>query len=70
MLDLRNLYQAYCEGECFINEEILLGEKHFKEMSNMLYASGLAFAIPAKEANRVYLGFRECREARGLEELK
>ena len=70
MLDPSNLYQAYCQGESFTNEEILLGEKHFKEMSDMLYVSGPAFLITAKEANRIHRGFCEFRKARGLEELK
>ncbi len=68
MLPLRALYQAYCDGDCLLQEEVLAGEKHYRELSALLYASGPAFSIPAKEANRVYLGLRGHREARGLQE--
>ena len=67
---MKDIYEKYTDGDSLTDEEVLAGEKHFKQLSDLLYRSGMAFEITAKEANRAYLGLKGYRESRGLEEYK
>lgn len=64
----QELYAAYCNGESFTDDEVRLGERHFRALSVALFNSGESFQIPAKEAARIHQGFRSYREARGMAE--
>jgi hypothetical protein len=64
----RELYDAYCDGDNLQDADVIEGEKHFRRLSALLFESGPAFVIMAKESYRVYLGYRGFREARKLPE--
>lgn len=70
MTRLNDIYEKYCDGDSLTDEEVLAGEKHFLELASMLYCSGTAFVIAAKEANRVCMALKGFREARELKPLK
>ena len=67
---IRDIYEKYVNGDSLTDDEVLEGEKHFKILSDLLYQSGEAFAITAKEANRTYLGLQGYRVSRGLKAPK
>jgi hypothetical protein len=67
---INNIYKKFTNGDTLSDDEVLAGEKHFKELTNLLYRSGVAFEITAKEANRVHMGLQEYRTSRGLKLLK
>jgi hypothetical protein len=67
---IHNIYEKYCNGDSLTDEEVIAGEKHFLQLASLLYYSGTAFVIAAKEVNRTYIGLKDFREARGLKEPK
>ncbi len=68
--NISNIYKKFCSGESLSDAEVIIGEKHFQTLADLLYRSGMAFEITAKESNRVYLGLRSYREHRNLEQSK
>ncbi len=67
---LHLIYEKYTSGAELSDAEILTGEKHFEQLADLLYRSGSAFVISAKEANRVYIGLKSYRMARDLKKTK
>lgn len=62
----RNIYTKWCNGDTLSNKEVLHGSQHFRQMADMLYQSGPAFVIAAKEANRVAIALNDVATARKL----
>jgi len=67
---IHTIYEKYVNGDPMTDEEVLAGEKHFKLLSDLLYRSGEAFVITAKEANRTHMGLQGYRTSCGLKEPK
>lgn len=66
---LGRIYDKVQFGDRLTDHEVVAGEKLYKGLTDRLYAAGPSFIIVAKETNRMYLGLKSAREARGLEQL-
>lgn len=60
----RKVYEKFLIGDPIEDGELKEALVFFKNLSDSLHALGPVFALPAKEATRVYLGLDEFKLAR------
>lgn len=60
----RKVYEKFLIGDPIEDGELNEAIVFFKHLSDSLHSLGPVFALPAKEATRVYLGLDDFRRAR------
>lgn len=60
----RKVYEKFLIGDPIEDDELKEAIVFFKDLSDSLHSLGPVFALPAKEATRVYLGLDEFKRAR------
>lgn len=60
----RTIYEKVCNGDNITDDELDVGIRHFRDLTQLLIVSGPVFKLATNEAARVYQSLEGFKKAR------